>query len=196
MCFGDLRSQEGRCYFLLAQKVTKDALGDAFGAHPACGGAHRRLAPKPPFYERGPLRLGSSFRRAKSRSVSVLFSAHWGLMPSKFAGRYLLSHTAWCVPTCLVRQSSGRSPTTAQLSWLCQCRRCPYSADTLNFHPAGPSGPRQEGRKVLFSEPPDASAYLPGGRPPVNGVRGKPPMSARCAKALIEGGPGDSLVTF
>ena len=95
-----------RCYFLLAQKVTKDALGDAFGAHPACGGAHRRLAPKPPFYERGPLRLGSSFRRAKSRSVSVLFSAHWGLMPSKFAGRYLLSHTAWCVPTCLVRRWS------------------------------------------------------------------------------------------
>ena len=37
----------------------------------------------------------------------------------------------------------------------------------------------------MFSEPPDASAYLPGGRPPVNGVRGKPPMSARCAKALI-----------
>ena len=32
--------------------------------------------------------------------------------------------------------------------------------------------------------------------PPVNGVRGKPPMSARSAKALIEGGPGDSLVTF
>ena len=37
---------------------------------------------------------------------------------------------------------------------------------------AGPSGPRQEGRKVLFSEPPDASAYLPGWRPPVMGVWG------------------------
>ena len=29
-----------------------------------------------------------------------------------------------------------------------------------------------------------------------NRVRGKPPMSARHAKALIEGGPGGSLVTF
>ena len=28
------------CYFLLAQKVTKDALGAASGEHLACGGAH------------------------------------------------------------------------------------------------------------------------------------------------------------
>ena len=31
---------------------------------------------------------------------------------------------------------------------------------------------------------------------PVIGVRGKPPMSAASGMALIEGGPGDSLVTF
>ena len=41
------------CYFLLAQKVTKDALGAAFGERPAYGGAHRRLAPKPPFTRAG-----------------------------------------------------------------------------------------------------------------------------------------------
>ena len=37
-------------YFLLAQKVTKDALGVAFDERYAGGSAHRRLTPKPPFY--------------------------------------------------------------------------------------------------------------------------------------------------
>ena len=37
------------CYFLLAQKVTKDALGAAFDERLRGAGAHRRLAPKPPF---------------------------------------------------------------------------------------------------------------------------------------------------
>ena len=39
--------------FLNGQKGTKDPLGAAFGAHPACGGAHRRRAPKPPFTRAG-----------------------------------------------------------------------------------------------------------------------------------------------
>ena len=46
------------------------------------------------------------FRRAKSRSVLVRFSAHWGLMPFKFESSYILTHTAWCLPTCLVRRWS------------------------------------------------------------------------------------------
>ena len=44
--------------------------------------------------------------------------------------------------------------------------------------------------------PPDESAQENRSASPVTGVRGKPPMSARRAKALIEGGPGGSLVTF
>ena len=199
MCFGDLGPQGGRCYFLLAQKVTKDALGDAFGAHPACGGAHRRLAPKPPFYERGPLRLGSSFRRAKSRSVSVLFSAHWGLMPSK-----------------LQVITFYRTPPGASLPVWCGSRRadarnCPAATvmpgQAVKFQRrmpqisawAGPSGPRQEGRKVLFSEPPDASAYLPGWRPPVMGVWGwgdleRPPAARRSSETHPQSLFGSFLV--
>ena len=46
-------------------------------------------------------------RRAKSRSVSVLLSAHWGLLPSKFEGIATLTYAASCVPTCLVRRWSG-----------------------------------------------------------------------------------------
>ena len=91
------------------------------------------------------------------------------------------------------------APTTAQLSWLCQGRRCPYSADTLNFHPVGPSGPRQEGRKVLFSESPDASAYLPGGRPPVMRVWGwgdleRPPAARRFSETHPQSLFGSFLV--
>ena len=43
-------NRRGGCYFLLAQKVTKDALGAAFDERLRAAGAHRRLAPKPPFY--------------------------------------------------------------------------------------------------------------------------------------------------
>ena len=35
------------CYFLLAQKVTKDALGAASGEHLACGGAHSHCPQTP-----------------------------------------------------------------------------------------------------------------------------------------------------
>ena len=37
------------CYFLLAQKVTKDALGDSFDEHSAYAGVHRRRPPDPHF---------------------------------------------------------------------------------------------------------------------------------------------------
>ena len=64
------------------------------------------VVPQAPIYESGPLWLGSQFRRAKSRFVSVLLSAHWGLLPSKFEGIAILTYTASCVPTCLVRRVS------------------------------------------------------------------------------------------
>ena len=47
---------------------------------------------------------------------------------SKIYRRAALTHTAWCLPTCLVRRSS-----IARLPRLCRSRRCPYSADTLKF---------------------------------------------------------------
>ena len=70
-------------------------------------GVHRRRPPGPPVYGGVSLWPLCNPRRAKSRPVSVLFSAHRGLLPSKFEGIYILTHTAWCLPTCLVRQVSG-----------------------------------------------------------------------------------------
>lgn len=37
------------CYFLHAQKVTKDAPGDSFDEHLDCAGVHRRRPPDPHF---------------------------------------------------------------------------------------------------------------------------------------------------
>ena len=76
----------------------------------------------------------------------------------------LLTYTAWCLPTCWVRRWSPR--TAAQLPRLYQSRRCPYNAGAFRFQTRkGPVPPRQEGSKVLCSEPPNARAHPPGGRP-------------------------------
>ena len=131
--------------------------------------AFQVATPGPHFYGSGPLRAFGKPRRAKSRFVSVLFSAHWGLLPSKFVGCFILSHAAWCLPTCSVRRWSGGSacPIADQLPRFFRIRRRPYNADNFKLHTGqGPVSPRQEGRKVLFSEPPDVSARSSGGRPP------------------------------
>ena len=94
------------CYFLNDQKGTKESLGAASGEHLACGGAHSHC-PQTPIYGSVSLRVYVCSRRAKSRSVPVLLSAHWGLLPSKFDGIATLTYTASCIPTCLVRQWSG-----------------------------------------------------------------------------------------
>ena len=76
----------------------------------------------------------------------------------------LLTYTAWCLPTCWVRRWSPR--TAVQLPRLYQSRRCPYNAGAFRFQTRkGPVPPRQEGSKVLCSEPPNARAHPPGGRP-------------------------------
>ena len=72
-------------------------------------GVHSRHPWTPP-YGSGSLRSASYFRRAKSRPVSVLFSAHWGLLPSKFVSAYFYrtpppaSLPVWCgrhqLPSC------------------------------------------------------------------------------------------------
>ena len=45
------------CYFLHAQKVTKDAPGDSFDEHLACAGVHRRRPPDPHFTGAGHFRF-------------------------------------------------------------------------------------------------------------------------------------------
>ncbi len=128
---------------------------------------------------------GLSFDRAS------LYSRALGPFAIKICEGLLLSYTAWCLPTCLVRPSS-----IARLPRFCQSRRCTYSADTLKFLTRqAPVGRGKWYHRTCLC-PPGGHNQSSSQASPVNGIRGKPPMSARCAKALIEGGPGDSLVTF
>ena len=190
---GGLWPRRDDCYFARGGKVTKTPPGGSFDEHMACASVHRRRPPGPPIYGGVSLWPLCNPRRAKSRPVSVLFSAHRGLLPSKFEGIYILTHTAWCVPTCWVRWRSGGPAATALPRQAVSVQRRHF----LISAPVGPCGPRQGGCKVLCSEPPDEISYFPGGRPLVKrGSGGKPPMSARCAKALIEGGPQSLFGSF
>ena len=72
-------NRRGGCYFLLAQKVTKDALGAAFDERLRPAGAHRRLAPDPIYGGCLTGGLVMTSRRAKTSSVIPLASAHRGL---------------------------------------------------------------------------------------------------------------------
>ena len=119
-----------------------------------------------PFYGSGPLRSGSYFRRAKSRSVPLLLSAHWGLLPSKFVGIAPLNDTAWCLPSCWVR-------------------RCLYSADTFKFPPCRPQwAEARRAQGLVFG----AAGRKCQGNKRVSPVAGGPgvrdyehPPSARCS---------------
>ena len=98
------------CYFARGGKVTKTPPGDGSDERLRGAGAHSHLSPGPPFYGGGSLQVFGRFRRAKSRSVSVLLSGHRAFLPTKFVSCCCLLHTAWCLPTCLVRRWSGRGP--------------------------------------------------------------------------------------
>ena len=67
-----------RCDFLSDQKVTKESPGDGSDERLRGAGAHSHLSPGPPIYGSGSLWSPTLFRRAKSRSVSLLFP---GLRP-------------------------------------------------------------------------------------------------------------------
>ena len=62
----------GLRYFLLAQKVTKDALGAASGKHLACGGAHSHCPQTPVYGGRPPEDL--AFASGGSEHKTVRFS--------------------------------------------------------------------------------------------------------------------------
>ena len=162
----------GRFFLLSTERMllcprrqsNQNAAGDGSDERLRAAGAHSRLSPDP-IYGSVSLRVYVCFRRAKSRSVSVLLSAHWGLLLLKFVRPSTLMYTAWFVPTCLVQQWSGTPQLPSRHSFAA-LGGVISTAFLLNFCFVGPSGPGQEGRKVLCSEPPDASVYLPGGRPP------------------------------
>ena len=111
--------------------------GNAFDEHLALPVLIGNFPPDPLFTRVCPFGFfvssgGLSFDRAP------FYSRPTGAYHSKIYRQAALTHAAWCLPTCLVRQSLGKCLATAQLPWLCQSRRCPYSANTLNFRLVGP----------------------------------------------------------
>ena len=155
--------------------------GASFDEHMACASVHRRRPPGPPIYGGVSLWPLCNPRRAKSRPVSVLFSAHRGLLPSKFEGIYILTHTAWCVPTCLVRRWSGGPAATA-------LPRQAVSVQRRHFQISDPVGACvPEARRTKWSclSPPDGFCPTINRASPVAGGPGvrdyeHPPL-ARCS---------------
>ncbi len=201
----------GRVPFWITRKEPSSDWGYVSGERLAKRGRSQSPHPQTPIYGSVSLRVYVCFRRAKSRSVSILLSAHWGLLLLKFVRPSALMYTAWFVPTCLVRQWSGTRQLPSRHSYTA-LGGVISTVFLLNFCFVGPSGPWQEGRKVLFSEPPDASVFLPGGRPPVKRGSGgndcehrrrqgahrkRPPaiLKVNCPKGAREGGLGHWLLS-
>ena len=160
-----LRGGRGRSV-LSSDGKNQRSPGDGSDERLRAAGAHSHLSPKPPIYGSVSLWVYVCSRRAKSRSVSVLLLAHWGLLPSKFEGIATLTYAASCVPTCLVRRWLVRSPATAQLPQLFCTRRCHFNGFLSKFKYVGPSGPRQVVSQILSSGRRKVSIKSPGGRPP------------------------------
>ena len=133
--------------------------------------------------------LGIS-RRAKSRPVSLLFSAHRGLLPSKFEGYAILTHNRLLPAYLFGAAVVGRMPQQLPgLPRLCQGRRCPYNADTPKFLVRRPQWAVARktvrpgfARRMNIPSPQE-------GVPRNRGSGAATPMSARSAQALIEGAP-------
>ena len=88
-------------------------------------------SPPDPHYGSESLRIFHIFRRAKSRFVSLLFSAHRGLLPSKF--NHFSSNAHRLMPTYLFGAAVIAHPVAAQLPRLCQGRRYSHNADASKF---------------------------------------------------------------
>jgi len=68
--------------------------------------------------------------------------------------------------------------------------------DAANFSLGRPQWAEARRTSRSYLCPPEGYSQSSWRASPVIGVRGKPPMSAASGMALIEGGPGDSLVPF
>ena len=108
----------------------------------------------------------------------------------KICERLLLSYTAWCLPTCLVRRWSYKG---AQQLPSCHGYARPggeiSTQNAANFGLGRPQWAEARRTQGLVFGAAGRKCQSSRRASPVIGVRGKPPMSARCAKALIEGGP-------
>jgi len=161
---GGLWPRRDDCYFARGGKVTKTPPGVSFDEHMACASVHRRRPPGPPIYGGVSLWPLCNPRRAKSRPVSVLFSAHWGLLPSKFVSAYFYrtpppaSLPVWCgggrprqLPSCHGYAGVGGARTAQTL---------------LNFCPVGACAPEARRTTDLVFARREAIINPSGRRPP------------------------------
>ena len=177
--------------------------GGAFDEHVACGSAHRRRPPGPPSTWAGNFSLFVNFG-GLSFDFAFFSSRPTGAFCHQNLKAFLLYRTppGACLP---VRCGGGRAgrqraPITDQLPRFCQGRRCNSSA---HFHQilyrAGACAPEARRTQSLVLASAGRNCQENWRASPVKwGSGGKPPMSARSAKALIEGGPqrffGDFLI--
>ena len=156
-------------------QFTLNAAGTAFGEHLRAAGAHRRLAPDPIY---GSVSLWGYVcsRRAKSRPVSVLLSAHWGLLPSKFDGIATLKYTpppaslpVWCGGG---RAANGACPNTNQLPQLFCTRRCHFNGISCKFQICRPQWAEVSGITDIVFGPPGGFNQVPRRASLVNGGLG------------------------
>ena len=166
-----LRGGRGRSV-LSSDGKNQRSPGDGSDERLRAAGAHSHLSPEPPIYGSVSLWVYVCSRRAKSRSVSVLLSAHWALFPSKFEGIATLTYAASCVPTCLVRRWLVRSPATAQLPQLFCTRRWHFNGISCKFQICRPQWAEASGITDLVFGPPEGFNQIPRRASPVTGGLG------------------------
>ncbi len=154
-----LRGGEREVFFP-AMERTKDRRGTA----PMSAYAERALIvpfpPVPLFTGAGP--FGCLVNSGgQNQDLFPSYSRALGPFAIKICEGLLISYTAWCLPTCLVR-----SPSIARLPRLCQTRRCTYSADTSEFLLCRGLCPRGKKGARSCLRPPESYGNLAGGRPP------------------------------
>ena len=154
-----------KCYFAHGGKVTKTPPGDAFGEHFAFGGVPRRLSPGPPATRVCHFGL-FVISGGQNQDLFPVYSRATGPFYHQNFQAVISSVHRLVHPFLLGAAVVELPPAIAQLPWLRQSRRCPYSADTLNFHPVVACAP--EARRTIRSClcPPDEIAKKAGGRPP------------------------------
>ena len=184
-----LRGGRGGCSFLLAQKGTKKAPGSV---------APTNISPKASVHSRHPwtpfTKAGHFGREVSSggqnQDLFPFYSRALGPFSIKIC-KLLPSIVHRLMPAYLFGAAVvGLPPATAQPPWLCQTRRCPYSADTSKFLTRqGPVPPRQEGPNGLVLVRRAVIINPPGGRPPVAGGLGAKTVSASSGSALTGSSP-------
>ena len=175
--FGGFRPA-GRVPFWITRKEPKSD----WGPLPVSAFAERALtviAPRPPTTGAGP--FGCLVNSGgQNQDVFPSYSRALGPFAIKICEGLLLSYTAWCLPTCLVR-----SPSIARLPQLCQTRRCHFNPMSPKFLPCRPQWAEARRTQGLVLDRRKVTEISLEGVPRKKGSRGcgdyEHPPVARCS---------------